>query len=103
MLPPTGVSADGKRCNAFRLQKKPDYATFSREIRGRNALQRVSPANFPGKRSIIWLIQLSRCNACRLQKHIVSADNTFRLKRKMPSAEKKKICLKKEMTFSKEI
>ena len=49
----------GRRCNAFRL-KKPDYATFSREIRGRNALQRVSPANFPGKRSIIWLLQTKR-------------------------------------------
>ena len=49
-------SADGKRCNAFRL-KKPDYATFSREMCERNALQRVSPANFPGKRSIIWLLQ----------------------------------------------
>ena len=56
------VSADGKRYNAFRL-KKPDYATFSREIRGRNALQRVSLAHFLGKRSIIWLFQKMRCNA----------------------------------------
>ena len=66
-----GVSGDGRRCN------QPDYATFSREIRGRNALQRVSPANFPGKRSIIWLLQTKRvatpavcrnrrCNAFRL-------------------------------------
>ena len=49
------VSANGRRCNPFRL-KKPDDATFSREIRGRNALQRVSPAEFPGKRSMIWFL-----------------------------------------------
>ena len=53
------VSGDGRRCNAFRLNQ-PDYATFSRETRGRNALQRVSLANFPGKRSIIWLLQTKR-------------------------------------------
>ena len=29
-------------------------------IRGRNALQLVSPAEFPGKRCIIWLIQTKR-------------------------------------------